>query len=246
MKICKICNREFPETKEFFYIDHCKFRPICKCCANKRVKELRIKNKEKIQKRRKEYRIKNKEKISGQQKEYYKRNKDKVIKKAMNYAKNNKEKIKVRREKYQEKNRDRLNKEKRVWRKNNKDYINDRYKTDEIFRIKARIRSRIRKTIKTSGNIKDKKIIEYGIDLEKIAKCLGPCPGDYKDWDIDHIFPIHAFNLNNKFELWAAYHPTNHQWLLHSENISKNCFYNEKLFKLYINNLKKEYEEINK
>lgn len=102
-----------------------------------------------------------------------------------------------------------------------------RKENNENLRLACLLRERIRKAFinySTTGKIKSSK--EYGINYEEILKYLGPCPGDRKDYHIDHIFPISAFNFDNKTQIIIAFSPENHQWLKKEENLSKNNKYN--------------------
>lgn len=114
----------------------------------------------------------------------------------------------------------------------NKNFCKDCYgqlrkENNENIRLVYLLRERIRKAFinySTIGKIKKSK--EYGIDYEAIIKHLGSCPGDRKDYHIDHIFPISAFNFDDNVQILIAFSPENHQWLKKEENLSKNNNYN--------------------
>jgi hypothetical protein len=97
----------------------------------------------------------------------------------------------------------------------------NRYKNDENYRMRRQISARIRGYIKNKTNIKYKEIILF----------LGPCPG--KQYHIDHIFPLSAFDLTNKLDLIVAFCPENHQWLPAVENLSKGSKYDKKEFEKF-------------
>jgi len=100
---------------------------------------------------------------------------------------------------------------------------------DPSFRIQNNIRTRIHKKIKTykkygkinasdkSNRLKINPIVE---------KLMRERPKDYKtrDYHIDHIIPLCAFDLSNETELRKAFHPDNHQWLPAERNLSKIKF----------------------
>jgi hypothetical protein len=98
-----------------------------------------------------------------------------------------------------------------------------RYQNDPYFRLQANIRNRLNEAFHKSGASKKKDFVEYGIDFRAICDHLGPCPGDRKDYHIDHIMPLVAFDLTDPAQLMAATAPANHRWLPKRENMSKNA-----------------------
>lgn len=132
-------------------------------------------------------------------------------------------------------------KRKEVWRRiDNKPYCmicNSNYKrlNDNNYYIREKIRKRFRAVLNIytkEGKIQESR--KYGIDYLGIINHIGKCPGKFKDYHIDHIFPLIAFNLNDANQLKAAFAPENHQWLLAIENIKKKDRYDIKLFKEYL------------
>lgn len=115
-------------------------------------------------------------------------------------------------------------------------YKKIRMKNDLNFRIKELVRTRIRKNIKNN-----KKNLKSNIMYDKIIDFLGICNGDIKDYHIDHIFPLSAFDLSNKEDFLVAFCPENHQWLLASENISKSDKYDKEKFILFKKEMVKKY-----
>ena len=112
-------------------------------------------------------------------------------------------------------------------------YFKHRYKNDEKFNILHKLRSRTQAALNSYISLgKTKKSKEYNINYEKIIEHLGPSPG--KEYHIDHIFPLSAFNLNDIIHVEAAFAPENHQWLLAKENFSKNAKFNKKEWQVYI------------
>lgn len=97
------------------------------------------------------------------------------------------------------------------------------------------LRKRLRDAFKQySINGKVLKSIEYGIDYEAIIKYLGPCPGDTKEYQIDHILPLSAFDFDNINQIKAAFAPENHQWLKVKENLIKGSKYDKDALRLYL------------
>jgi hypothetical protein len=105
----------------------------------------------------------------------------------------------------------------------------ERMAIDENFRIRSCIRKRISKLLKKQG--KSKKFV---IDYDAIITYLGPCPGEKKEYHIDHIFPLAIFDLKDKQQFAAATAPENHQWLKVSENCQKRHKFNADDFQLYL------------
>jgi hypothetical protein len=115
-------------------------------------------------------------------------------------------------------------------------YKKNRKKTDHKFDLICKLRNRTNDALKTyskTGKIMSSK--KYGIDYIGIIKHLGPCPGKRKEYHIDHIFPLVAFDFNNLKHIKAAFAPENHQWLKAEDNLKKNDKYNKKEFKNYLN-----------
>lgn len=103
-----------------------------------------------------------------------------------------------------------------------------RMKEDEQFAIRERLRGRLSTALRRYYN--GKKVAsskDVGIDWKAIAEYLGPCPGERKDFEIDHIKPLRLFDLTNKDQILLAFAPNNHQWLPRKENRSKGSRYNE-------------------
>ena len=97
-----------------------------------------------------------------------------------------------------------------------------RLKNDEKFAIISRLRNRLRRAFNHfSSKGKAKTADEYGINYKAICEYLGPCPGERKEWHIDHIVPLNAFDFNNPEDIKKAFAPENHQWLPAKENMKK-------------------------
>jgi len=89
------------------------------------------------------------------------------------------------------------------------------------YMIRIRIRDRLRDALRHfSKTGKTRKSNEY-LDYKSIINVLGPCPGDRKDYHIDHIKPLSSFNFNDIKEIKKAFAPSNHQWLLAHDNLKK-------------------------
>lgn len=118
------------------------------------------------------------------------------------------------------KNRARIRKYERKLRRTNTRYL-----------LRSNISRSLRKNLAKYEITKTQPTNKYGIDVEAIAKSLGPRPG--KNYHIDHIFPVDAFDLTKPEHISACYSPKNLQWLLASENLKKKNRYDEKQFELF-------------
>lgn len=105
-----------------------------------------------------------------------------------------------------------------------------------MFYITSLLRNRISSAVNLySKTGKTKKANEYGINYEAIFEYLKPFPENIRDYNIDHIFPLSAFDFNDQIEIKIAFAPENHQWLLAKENLEKSNKYDpEELLKFKI------------
>lgn len=116
---------------------------------------------------------------------------------------------------------------------------------DNSFRIKEALRSALHRAFNNYLTVgKELLSTEYGINYKAIIEHLGECP-DKEKYHIDHIYPLAAFDFNDPFEIWAAFHPENHRWLDQKENLIKNAKYDHNKFIEYLNVKKVEYMEDN-
>lgn len=168
--------------------------------SKERCKKWRETHKEEVKRYKQEYYQKHKKEIKAKNKE-----------KSREYYQKNKEKVKARHNDWHQRNKTYI-----------KNYYNQRYKTDEKFAIKERLRRLLRDALEKYGNGKIMKSTKYNIDYEAIIKHLGKCPGDRKDYNIDHIKPLCLFDLTDLNQIQLAFAPENHQWLLAKENKIKN------------------------
>jgi hypothetical protein len=118
------------------------------------------------------------------------------------------------------------NKEKRI--KDSVNYYNKRRKTDNNFRLKINLRSRLTKAI-NSKNKSNNTMVLLGIPnieflwkhLEKTFK-KGMTRENYGKWHVDHIIPCSSFDLSKPEEQSKCFHYSNLQALWAKENLSKN------------------------
>jgi len=97
-----------------------------------------------------------------------------------------------------------------------------RLKTDKQYAIANRLRRSLhhalRKYSKTGKVMSSRK---YGIDWEEVIDSLKPFPKNLNNFEIDHIIPIHYFDLNDSTQIKKAFDPKNLQWLTREENRRK-------------------------
>lgn len=102
------------------------------------------------------------------------------------------------------------------------EYKKRKMKTDPVFHTVEMIRKRLRESVVRYGN--GKKIgtsSSFGINFKAIVEHLGPCPGNRKEYEIDHIIPLCSFDMTKKEQVLLAFAPENHQWLPKHENRKK-------------------------
>ena len=145
-----------------------------------------------------------------------------------NYRKSDfgKEKSKI----WVDNHRERMTELQSLWYQNNKSYINtkynDKYKTDPVFKFIRNQRRRIGLALKK----KQKRTIEYlGCNAEQFFYWLQYQFTDEftfenhgRVWHVDHVIPLHNFNLENEQEQFLAFNWRNTMPLSANENLVKN------------------------
>ena len=203
------------------------------CCSKCRLIIWREKNKEKTrmacnkwreknQDYQKKWQEENKDKTRKYQQKYYKKNKVTRLVKSKEWRMNNIEKSRLSKKKWREKNKDRINK---LWM----DRYYDRYRNDQQFKLSKNLRNRINKillginkssdTLSLLGVKSVNEIKEY-IEL-KFEKGMSWNNYNFETWHIDHIKPLHSFDLTKKEEQKKAFHYTNLQPLWAKDNLIK-------------------------
>ena len=98
-------------------------------------------------------------------------------------------------------------------------YAREYYKKNTI---RSKLRTRLNFALRNQ-KIKNCRTFEkYGLDADAISAALGPCPGDLKDYEIDHIIPLSKFDFSSEEQIRAAFAPENHQWLTKKQNMEKH------------------------
>ena len=94
---------------------------------------------------------------------------------------------------------------------------------DKEFAIADRLRRSLNHALtkySKTGKIMNSK--KYGINWKEVINSLKPFPDDLKSYEIDHIMPLHIFNLTDIEEVKKAFSPSNLQWLTIQENRRKS------------------------
>ncbi len=108
--------------------------------------------------------------------------------------------------------RERINRKDRLRREFDKEYVIED-------RLRRSLNHAMTKYSKTGKIMSSKK---YGIDWKEVIENLKPFPDNLRDFEIDHIIPLHTFNLTNNDEVKRAFSPSNLQWLSKEENRRKS------------------------
>lgn len=217
---CKECNKQHRQ----------KNKEKNKEKITKYQKQYYQNNKEIFSKKSKQYNQSNKKRNSERSKQYYLDNKKKITESVKKYYQNNKEKIAIYEEKRRKKNKVRM-------RGYHRDYQRRKLKEDPTYRLNARMRKSI------SRSLRNKNISKSGRPWESLVKFTlreliihieslfsdGMTLENYGKWHIDHIKPKSLFNFesidDSEFkECWAL---SNLQPLWAKDNLKKSNKYNE-------------------
>lgn len=249
MKLCSKCKI----LKDFNDFHNCSkskdgLKSSCKECRNSdnairrkredsklKEREYRENNRERLKEYKREYYLNNKEEILKNNKKYYNDNKDYINNRNSIYSINNKENISKYQKDYYINNKEILNVYKKEW-------FREKYKSDDIFRLRNNISSLIRQSIKKNGFIKKSKSLDIlGCNIEEFKIYLenkfedwmswdnyGRYDGNPKyGWDIDHIIPLSSSITEE--DVISLNHYTNLQPLCGyiNRNIKKDKLYYE-------------------
>lgn len=204
MKICSKCKVEEYDDS----IRKSKSNTWCKSCH----KLYKIENKEKLSKQRLQYRQEHRDELNEKSKEYIQLNEEKVRERRKLHYLNNKERIKTYTRKYYSEHIDH-------YKEYNTNYFKNRRNSDPVFKLRGRVSTFIRASLKRNGGTKDSSIktrLPYSIlELkEHLEKQFEPWMtwenhGKYdakiwKDdaqstwtWQIDHIVPQSTFQYTS-------------------------------------------------
>lgn len=116
-------------------------------------------------------------------------------------------------------------------------------KTDPIYNLKFKISQRMRSLCK-NGKCQKELFKKYNINAEEIIQKIGLKPD--KEYHLDHIIPISAFNHNDMFEVWCCWNCRNLQWLPSKQNIAKKDKYDLNMKEKYLAEMKIMYSKLQK
>lgn len=109
------------------------------------------------------------------------------------------------------------------YRKYNNQYQKNKYENDPIYRMRQNLRSLIFSAfVRLSKNGKLKSNKEYGIDFNAIFNKVGPRPGSGREYHLDHIIPLAAFDFDNEEHIRLSQSPCNLRWVSRKENLCKS------------------------
>ncbi len=203
IKICTICQQEFPANHEYFHKSssgkyglHAK----CKRCLRQKYLETR------------DHRLK-------KAREYYPKNKERIQKTVKQWRIDNKEKDLVNRKRYRQKHKSQITK-----------YARDKRKNDIEYRLVGNLRCRMRFSLK--GCPKDTTTMKLvGCNSKELKEHLesqfieGMNWNNYGEWHVDHIKPCAAFDLSDPIQQKECFNYTNLQPLWAKDNIRKSDKY---------------------
>jgi hypothetical protein len=240
MKLCKKCGLE-KIIEEFSNNKNEKDGKslYCKECEKKRKKQYRDKNRNEINEKAKKWRKENPEKYKEIINRYLEKNphmsskergkkyreseewKEKFRKSSKEFYLKNLEEVRKKRKEYYYENKEKERRKNDLWR-------NKKMKTDGFFRMKKRLRERIRAFFKgKSIGKKTKEIV--GLDYEEFKNYItnkfteGMSWENYGEWHLDHIIPL--CEAKNTEDLLKLNHYTNLQPLWAKDNLIKNRKY---------------------
>ena len=97
-----------------------------------------------------------------------------------------------------------------------------RLQNDKEYAIADRLRRSLNHAMakySKTGKIMNSK--KYGLNWNAVIEHLKPFPQNIKEFEIDHIIPLHTFNLTDPLEIKKAFSPFNLQWLKKEDNRRK-------------------------
>ena len=211
-----------------------------KCKHAKELREWRLKNKEKIKSYQDEYNKKhyvvNKEKIQEQTNKYFLEHRDYLNqKKRENRAKKSEYYNKIANEYYYENHKEIRAKQKEYYEVNKEiinkkqyQYKKKKYYSDDEFRLKEQISTRIRMALlkgyksASTETLIGCTISELRVHLEKqFREGMSWENHGVNGWHVDHIVPCASFDLTNPGEQKKCFHYSNLQPLWMLDNIRK-------------------------
>lgn len=218
-KSCSKCKLDQPLAA----YSNCKARrdgkcPVCKVC--KKEDDRR-------------YRSLNLEKKRAKDREYARTHAESIRAKAAAWYKANPQQARASRKKWFENNRDKHYVSARLWRSKNvevvraymRNWCKQKYDSDEAFRTRAILSSRLRGCVKKKT---EQTMDVLGCDISAFLDWIEYQFEEDMSWDnmgtywvIDHVVPCASFDLSNKAAVAECFHWSNMRPLEAKENMSK-------------------------
>jgi hypothetical protein len=199
----------------------------CKGCQ----KEYRAANKERLQDLNKSWRLANNDKMKEYSQEYYSQHKDSLnLKCRENYALNRAARLQYRKN-YVESHKDAVRSARREWGLKNREYCaakarerhKIKYRTDEVYNIITRLRARLRLAVKEkSSSTRTLTGCSWDSLIGHLKRTTENDQCDIRQYHVDHILPVNAFDMSNPWHQELCFHYSNLQLLLPSENLKKS------------------------
>ena len=175
-------------------------------------RKWREKNRQSIAEKKKAYAIEHRSEIKEKKKAEYEKNKKTILQKlkASRNTQEYKQKMKKYKIEYNKKNKDKIN-----------DYFKIKRDGDISFRIASNLRARINHALK-NGSVKKCHTLELiGTDISSLSIYLLNIGYNPSRHHIDHIIPLSAFDLTDKYHQLVACHYMNLQPLTPEDNTRK-------------------------
>ncbi len=209
-----------------------KYQNVNKKTINKQKSEKRKNNPRIFRERERKKYAKNRKRVREYQKKYHEKNKKRINERRREIRYSKIEEVRAYKRKHRDDNRDK-------YKKYQKNYKHKKYYSDENYRLKMIIKSRIRTAIKTCNGTKNNTTLELlGCSIKFIKNHLQSKfkkgmswknygNGKYK-WNLDHVIPCAYFDLTKQKEQEKCFHWSNLQPLWQEDNIKKGSVYNGK------------------
>lgn len=207
-------------------------------------------NQARILAQKKVYRTENKEKVAQSAKKYRETNKYWLNRYLQNYRVTHKERLALLNNSWRKANAEYLIAKARAYRQMNKDSINERARQytkarrhqDKVYDLQCKLRNRLYYWFKDHHKKSSTTRLLVGLDYKEVMEYLNNNERGLKVGDpgvhIDHIIPLKAFTdngmMDSEFGQRCACNWRNLQLLPASENMSKNCSYEQAEFERYV------------
>ena len=207
-------------------------------------REYRENNKDRLRKKKRQYYLENKERITERSQKYRETNRNQINEKALQYYRENKKKILHRAREYREKNKEKYRKRERAWREKNIDRVKElraayekrnrkkinkrereRRNNNPSARINLNLRNRLMQSLRRARLKKENNTFEYiscspsflleRLERQRIERGLDASA------HVDHMMPLHSFDLSDPEQMRRAWHWSNLSLLSREDNLRK-------------------------